>query len=326
MESHIKNINTILREHGYGLVPGDERDRYSLYALNNPFFLVGELYDTSAFPEEESYQVIPAPSQDKIVTALFDDVQAKRKGVQCRILSSPKEVLPASLDDIVEYAPSRWEVGYELIKNMGASALVYAREKTSSTLHAVHDILRTGYYSVLFPYAPSHFFNKWDNLLGKYGCDNHTGWVIFLGGGSAGVASIIFHLYFISYHPLYILVPLTTNVAPVLYQKRGELCAKVTQKFEATKQKIIAEHKKKMCLLEATDAALSSGHCPVCREEPKNPLQCKHCQTPHCTDCWDYNGGCGIFACKKKDAEALPKPTPLSDYIPPQSQQIPKRM
>jgi hypothetical protein len=43
------------------------------------------------------------------------------------------------------------------------------------------------------------------------------------------------------------------------------------------------------------------GECPVCA----NPLdgetrRCSACATPHHVDCWDYFGGCAIYACARR--------------------------
>ncbi len=41
--------------------------------------------------------------------------------------------------------------------------------------------------------------------------------------------------------------------------------------------------------------------CPICSEEIKFDLVvCTRCKTPHCRDCWQYNGQCATFACSEK--------------------------
>ncbi len=41
-----------------------------------------------------------------------------------------------------------------------------------------------------------------------------------------------------------------------------------------------------------------SVRCPICTETPRGKIVlCASCNTPHCLDCWQYNGRCGIFAC-----------------------------
>lgn len=41
--------------------------------------------------------------------------------------------------------------------------------------------------------------------------------------------------------------------------------------------------------------------CPICSEEiMHNMVVCSRCKTPHCLDCWQYNGQCATFACSEK--------------------------
>jgi hypothetical protein len=40
--------------------------------------------------------------------------------------------------------------------------------------------------------------------------------------------------------------------------------------------------------------------CPICSEEIlHNMVVCSRCKTPHCQDCWHYNGQCATFACSE---------------------------
>lgn len=44
-----------------------------------------------------------------------------------------------------------------------------------------------------------------------------------------------------------------------------------------------------------------SAQCPVCNQRLcPEPVWCASCHTPHCHDCWEYNGGCAVFACGEK--------------------------
>lgn len=50
--------------------------------------------------------------------------------------------------------------------------------------------------------------------------------------------------------------------------------------------------------------ALSTARCPVCGTGfegegvvPGVRRDCPRCATPHHADCWDWSGGCGVFAC-----------------------------
>ena len=45
-----------------------------------------------------------------------------------------------------------------------------------------------------------------------------------------------------------------------------------------------------------------SVKCPVCASRIGGEVHtCERCDTPHHTDCWDYNGGCAIFACSSPE-------------------------
>jgi hypothetical protein len=40
--------------------------------------------------------------------------------------------------------------------------------------------------------------------------------------------------------------------------------------------------------------------CPICSERiTQNLVVCARCKTPHCQDCWQYNGQCATFACSE---------------------------
>ena len=46
--------------------------------------------------------------------------------------------------------------------------------------------------------------------------------------------------------------------------------------------------------------------CPVCSERiQKDVAICVRCQTPHCADCWEYNGECATFACRETRCRRL---------------------
>lgn len=43
---------------------------------------------------------------------------------------------------------------------------------------------------------------------------------------------------------------------------------------------------------------LESVKCPICSEEiATKTVCCIRCKTPHCEDCWSYNGECATYAC-----------------------------
>lgn len=44
--------------------------------------------------------------------------------------------------------------------------------------------------------------------------------------------------------------------------------------------------------------------CPVCGHIVEKGRTCPACRTPHHEDCWKYSGGCAIFACAGRPAQA----------------------
>lgn len=47
-----------------------------------------------------------------------------------------------------------------------------------------------------------------------------------------------------------------------------------------------------------TAAVIDDVKCPICSEEIVHDMVvCTRCKTPHCLDCWHYNGQCATFAC-----------------------------
>ena len=51
---------------------------------------------------------------------------------------------------------------------------------------------------------------------------------------------------------------------------------------------------------ENSVTVLESVKCPICSEEIETQtVCCIRCQTPHCYDCWEYNGECATFACNE---------------------------
>ena len=46
---------------------------------------------------------------------------------------------------------------------------------------------------------------------------------------------------------------------------------------------------------------ISEVTCPICSGQIiENMVTCVRCKTPHCADCWEYNGQCATFACNEK--------------------------
>lgn len=51
---------------------------------------------------------------------------------------------------------------------------------------------------------------------------------------------------------------------------------------------------------EAQAKILGDVKCPICSEEVMEEMViCLRCKTPHCKDCWQYNGHCATFACNE---------------------------
>lgn len=53
--------------------------------------------------------------------------------------------------------------------------------------------------------------------------------------------------------------------------------------------------------LDGADATvIEQVVCPICTGTIEDDLvSCLRCQTPHCRDCWEYNGQCATFACRE---------------------------
>jgi hypothetical protein len=44
--------------------------------------------------------------------------------------------------------------------------------------------------------------------------------------------------------------------------------------------------------------AVEEVRCPICSSDIESAMVlCVRCKTPHCLDCWQYNGKCGMYAC-----------------------------
>lgn len=52
-------------------------------------------------------------------------------------------------------------------------------------------------------------------------------------------------------------------------------------------------------------AITAQSTCPVCNQHLTSPVAvCVRCRTPHCQECWEYNGGCATFACGEKRCDS----------------------
>lgn len=53
-------------------------------------------------------------------------------------------------------------------------------------------------------------------------------------------------------------------------------------------------------LHEGEASLVTDAKCPICSEQIKQEMVvCQRCKTPHCLDCWQYNGQCATFACSE---------------------------
>jgi len=48
-------------------------------------------------------------------------------------------------------------------------------------------------------------------------------------------------------------------------------------------------------------AVMEDFRCPICSDDVMHEMVvCKRCKTPHCAECWEYNGKCATFACMEE--------------------------
>lgn len=57
---------------------------------------------------------------------------------------------------------------------------------------------------------------------------------------------------------------------------------------------------------EVRGLQMHTGMCPVCSTKVESPRACEECGTPHHAECWDYNGGCGMYGCGHRAATPIP--------------------
>lgn len=51
-------------------------------------------------------------------------------------------------------------------------------------------------------------------------------------------------------------------------------------------------------LADSNAVVVEDVTCPICSGQINDDMVvCVRCKTPHCVDCWEYNGGCATFAC-----------------------------
>lgn len=57
--------------------------------------------------------------------------------------------------------------------------------------------------------------------------------------------------------------------------------------------------------------ALGEVKCPICGSEIEQKMVlCFRCKTPHCSDCWEYNGKCGMYACNESRHRSVKDASP----------------
>ena len=48
-------------------------------------------------------------------------------------------------------------------------------------------------------------------------------------------------------------------------------------------------------------AVIEDFRCPICSDDVMHEMVvCRRCKTPHCAECWEYNGKCATFACMEE--------------------------
>lgn len=79
------------------------------------------------------------------------------------------------------------------------------------------------------------------------------------------------------------------------YESSGRVCDEVMTLLGASGAGAI------QILDVSFDGAVETPVCQVCGDEvTSNKVVCRRCRTPHHRDCWEYNGGCSVYACKER--------------------------
>lgn len=79
------------------------------------------------------------------------------------------------------------------------------------------------------------------------------------------------------------------------YESSGRICDEVMTLLGASGAGAI------QILDVSFDGVEATPVCQVCGEEVTgNKVICRRCRTPHHRDCWEYNGGCSVYACKER--------------------------
>lgn len=69
-------------------------------------------------------------------------------------------------------------------------------------------------------------------------------------------------------------------------------------------------------------AEAGAARCPVCGDDASGPMTaCDRCDTPHHSECWNFNEGCAVFGCKaalaalEREAEELVRVDPEVEEV-----------
>ncbi|MBI4865935.1 MAG: hypothetical protein HY816_03190 [Candidatus Wallbacteria bacterium] len=99
--------------------------------------------------------------------------------------------------------------------------------------------------------------------------------------GALALCGVAKHSLFILVTPLLLLTP---AALPFVAWRRARTAAATTDA-------------RQLRLLPMT--AGQAAHCPVCGSGLLGAaVQCSRCATPHHQDCFEYNGGCGLYGCR----------------------------
>jgi hypothetical protein len=81
------------------------------------------------------------------------------------------------------------------------------------------------------------------------------------------------------------------------YQKLDDFVRFGLELFD---QMILSQSEAISFLNENQAAVVDDVKCPICSERVgQDMVMCVRCKTPHCFDCWEYNGQCATFACNE---------------------------
>ena len=81
------------------------------------------------------------------------------------------------------------------------------------------------------------------------------------------------------------------------YQQLDDFVRYALQLFD---QMLLSQAKGIEFVNDETASVIDDVKCPICSEDIIHDMVvCTRCKTPHCRDCWQYNGQCATFACSE---------------------------